>query len=147
LSRQLSKRGAGIVFATDLWRQVDLAAGQNHAKVQLVILVTHQLLVEEADFVEDPAPVRRESRGVGVAFVSCQAEHGVADAHRRAPRGPDGSTDIALRYSVDWTADTPCLRMGSERVDRTADEIRRVLRMASQPGDDLPRGGQDAGVH
>ena len=66
-----------------LWGDENFPTGLRHAKVEFVVLIADELLIEVADLVEDPAANGGEHGSFGVAFVLFIAVPGIADAKLR----------------------------------------------------------------
>src|SRR5437764_879795 len=95
LAPEPRRRGARDVAATDPRREEDPAAARAQAIVELVVLIAHQLLVEEPDAFEHVAAIRRERRGIDEAFLRRLAKGDRADAEPRGDgRGRGGREGI-----------------------------------------------------
>ena len=69
LPKEKRQRPARLIPASNPWRLPNLAAGPNEPKIELVVLISNQLLVEETNVVEDLASIDSSEHGIRGALV------------------------------------------------------------------------------
>ena len=88
----MSDRAASVVIGDHAGLEQHPPAVLGQAEIELVVLIARQLLVEQADAVEDPDAEAPEGHGVDPAtLAAADAEAGVADTERMRQRHRDGA--------------------------------------------------------
>jgi hypothetical protein len=83
LLEHTSDSPSGVIDGLYAWVEEEAPTGLAYARVHVVVLVSEQVFSEQANLVEDRAPIETERDSVNVARNNRDAKVGVANAKRR----------------------------------------------------------------
>ena len=137
---------AAVVRRADRRVHPDPAPGPGEAQVELVVLVAHQLLVEDPDAVEHLPPVGAEGQGVDEGGLGRGAEGHAAHPDAGALRGGDGPGGRRLPDGLHGPAHALHAR-GRQRVEAAAEVVGGDDAVAVHPHDDVGGRRGEGQVH
>ena len=142
LLEQLTETLAHEIGIFHARRDEDLAPRLTDPVVELVVLISHQPLVEQADAIEHPSSERGKLRTFNVPLEARETMPGIAHAERMRHGHGHGFPERGGRSMLDGSAHNPGFRMRRQQRHIRSNEIRRDQRMPVDAYDDVSVGAR-----